>query len=42
MSSDDTSASPVPSSVMTVSVSMSGFGRKLCAAALTPLRSVGV
>ena len=41
-SSTDTSASPVPSWVMAVSVSTSGFWRKVSATTFTALRSLGV
>ena len=41
-SSVETSASPVPSSVITCSVSNAGFGRKLSAAAWTDFLSLGV
>ena len=41
-SSSDTTASPVPTSRIAVSVSKSGFGRKVSAAAFSALASRGV
>ena len=41
-SRNDTSASPLPSSMMTRAVSSFGLGRKVCAAAVTAFWSRGV